>query len=80
VRRRGNLPNQFLQGQQFVAGKNALNRRAQARCRRADNPLHDIGYPGIGCKPCTQAVKEGEDDRAGRWSNFAKMECGLHTR
>ena len=44
------------------------------------NPLHDLGYPSIGCKPCTQAVKEGEDDRAGRWSNFAKMECGLHTR
>ncbi len=44
------------------------------------NPLHDMGYPSIGCHPCTKAVAEGEDDRAGRWSNFAKLECGLHTR
>jgi len=42
------------------------------------NPLHDQGYPSIGCWPCTRAVLEGEDDRAGRWSGFAKTECGLH--
>jgi phosphoadenosine phosphosulfate reductase len=44
------------------------------------NPLHDQGYPSIGCQPCTRAVALGEDDRAGRWSNFVKLECGLHTR
>ncbi|HZO91699.1 MAG TPA: phosphoadenylyl-sulfate reductase [Chthonomonadaceae bacterium] len=44
------------------------------------NPLHDKGYPSIGCWPCTRAVAPGEDDRAGRWSNFIKLECGLHTR
>lgn len=44
------------------------------------NPLHDQGYPSIGCWPCTKRVAAGEDDRAGRWSNFAKLECGLHTR
>lgn len=44
------------------------------------NPLHDRGYPSVGCWPCTRAVVEGEtDDRAGRWSGTAKTECGLHT-
>ncbi len=44
------------------------------------NPLHDRGYPSIGCWPCTRAVSAGEDERAGRWSSSAKLECGLHTR
>jgi phosphoadenosine phosphosulfate reductase len=43
------------------------------------NPLHDQGYTSIGCWPCTRAVMFGEDERAGRWSGFAKKECGLHT-
>jgi phosphoadenosine phosphosulfate reductase len=43
------------------------------------NPLHDQGYPSIGCWPCTQSVEAGEDDRAGRWAGSAKTECGLHT-
>lgn len=43
------------------------------------NPLHDRGYPSVGCWPCTRAVQIGEDERAGRWSGFAKTECGLHT-
>jgi phosphoadenosine phosphosulfate reductase len=43
------------------------------------NPLHDQGYPSIGCWPCTRAVLPGEDERAGRWSGSAKTECGLHT-
>ena len=43
------------------------------------NPLHDQGYTSIGCWPCTRAVLFGEDERAGRWSGFAKTECGLHT-
>jgi phosphoadenosine phosphosulfate reductase len=44
------------------------------------NPLHDQGFPSIGCWPCTRAVVEGEaDERAGRWSGTAKTECGLHT-
>ena len=42
------------------------------------NPLHDQGYPSIGCWPCTRPVKPGEDPRAGRWSGFNKTECGLH--
>jgi phosphoadenosine phosphosulfate reductase len=42
------------------------------------NPLHDIGYPSIGCTHCTRAVRQGEDDRAGRWAGHVKTECGLH--
>lgn len=45
------------------------------------NPLHDKGFVSIGCAPCTRAVKEGEDFRAGRWwwEDTSKKECGLHT-
>jgi phosphoadenosine phosphosulfate reductase len=42
------------------------------------NPLHDRGYPSIGCWPCTRPVGEGEDERAGRWAGSARKECGLH--
>jgi phosphoadenosine phosphosulfate reductase len=42
------------------------------------NPLHDRGYPSIGCWPCTQPVGDGEDERAGRWAGRMKKECGLH--
>jgi phosphoadenosine phosphosulfate reductase len=44
------------------------------------NPLHNRGYPSIGCWPCTRAVPAGElDERAGRWAGQAKTECGLHS-
>jgi len=42
------------------------------------HPLRDKGYPSIGCWPCTNPVKEGDDPRAGRWSSSGKLECGLH--
>lgn len=42
------------------------------------NPLHDKGYPSIGCAPCTNRVSEMDDQRAGRWSGHNKTECGLH--
>lgn len=44
------------------------------------NPLHDRGYPSIGCEPCTRAIQPGEDVRAGRWwwENPESKECGLH--
>ena len=43
------------------------------------NTLHDQGFVSIGCAPCTRAIAEGEDPRAGRWwwENSHK-ECGLH--
>jgi phosphoadenosine phosphosulfate reductase len=43
------------------------------------NPLHDKGYPSVGCWPCTRAVLAGDDERSGRWSGFEKTECGLHS-
>lgn len=44
------------------------------------NPLHDRGYPSIGCEPCTRAVRPGEPLRAGRWwwESSDSKECGLH--
>ncbi len=44
------------------------------------NPLHDKGYPSIGCEPCTRAIQPGEDVRAGRWwwEQPESKECGLH--
>ena len=44
------------------------------------NSLHDKGFVSIGCQPCTRAVPEGQDSRAGRWwwENDGSKECGLH--
>jgi phosphoadenosine phosphosulfate reductase len=42
------------------------------------NPLHNRGYPSIGCWPCTRPVENGQDERAGRWAGTMKKECGLH--
>ena len=44
------------------------------------NKLHNKGFVSIGCAPCTRAIKEGEDFRAGRWwwEDASKKECGLH--
>jgi len=46
------------------------------------NPLHDKNYPSIGCLPCTRAIMEGEDVRAGRWwwESPDTKECGLHKK
>ncbi len=44
------------------------------------NPLHDQGYPSIGCWPCTAKVMQDDaGERAGRWAGSGKSECGLHT-
>jgi phosphoadenosine phosphosulfate reductase len=45
------------------------------------NPLHEKGYPTVGCTHCTKSIegaKIGEYSRAGRWSGTDKTECGLH--
>ena len=42
------------------------------------NPLHDRGYPSVGCMPCTRPVLRDEDERAGRWADSDKIECGIH--
>jgi phosphoadenosine phosphosulfate reductase len=45
-----------------------------------EHPLVQRRYLSIGCAPCTRAVAEGEDERAGRWAWTTKTECGLHAR
>ncbi len=44
------------------------------------HPLHDKGFPSIGCAPCTRAIQPGEHPRAGRWwwEDPENKECGLH--
>jgi len=45
------------------------------------NPLHEQGYPTIGCTHCTipvQVSKIGEYSRAGRWADYKMTDCGLH--
>jgi phosphoadenosine phosphosulfate reductase len=44
------------------------------------NALHAKGYPSVGCAPCSRAIKEGEDERAGRWwwEQPENRECGIH--
>ena len=44
------------------------------------NPLHERGYPSIGCTHCTQPIREGDGERSGRWAGLAKKECGMHRR
>ena len=42
------------------------------------HPLVADGYLSIGCIPCTDRVRAGEDSRAGRWRGSEKTECGIH--
>jgi phosphoadenosine phosphosulfate reductase len=44
------------------------------------NELLDRGYKSVGDWHSTEAVKEGEDERAGRWKGQAKTECGIHNK
>lgn len=42
------------------------------------NPLHDAGYPSIGCTHCTRPPGAAGGARSGRWADADKTECGLH--
>jgi phosphoadenosine phosphosulfate reductase len=42
------------------------------------NPLHESGYRSIGCIPCTRPISPDEEERAGRWADSDKLECGIH--
>lgn len=42
------------------------------------NPLHDAGYPSIGCTHCTRPPNANGHPRSGRWANAHKTECGLN--
>lgn len=42
------------------------------------NQLLDQGYKSVGDWHSTQPIKEGEDERAGRWRGKEQTECGIH--
>jgi len=42
------------------------------------NDLLDFGYKSIGDWHSTQPIKDGEDERSGRWQGQQKSECGIH--
>jgi len=50
----------------------------RAQYKLPKHPLVKDGYLSIGCMPCTDRVKEGEDYRSGRWAGRDKDECGIH--
>jgi phosphoadenosine phosphosulfate reductase len=84
---RGDLPEEEYDGTFGLAKYNPLAAWSEEeiwnviRAQRIPyNPLHDRGYPSIGCEPCTRAVRPGEDARAGRWwwESSDSKECGLH--
>jgi phosphoadenosine phosphosulfate reductase len=43
------------------------------------HPLLEQGFRSIGCQPCTRAISDDEDERAGRWDGNTKTECGIHS-
>jgi phosphoadenosine phosphosulfate reductase len=44
------------------------------------NELLDRGYKSVGDWHSTEPVREGEDERAGRWKGTGKTECGIHNK
>lgn len=44
------------------------------------NPLHDQGFPTIGCNRCTTPVTDNEPRRAGRWRHLGPWQayCGIN--
>ncbi|KAF2397432.1 3' phosphoadenylyl thiosulfotransferase [Trichodelitschia bisporula] len=57
--------------------------QVQAYVREHDvpyNELLDRGYKSIGDWHSTQPIREGEDERAGRWRGKDKTECGIHNK
>lgn len=62
-----------------LVGWNRARIDAYREARRLPpHPLVEDGYPSIGCLPCTDRVRPGEDERAGRWRGRGKTECGIH--
>lgn len=73
---------------EFVNGRIKINPLADwsrddilARFEASKLPRHPLeadGFLSIGCMPCTDRVRPGEDIRAGRWRGQEKTECGIH--
>ena len=81
-----------VETQELPSGKTVLKIHPLATWNKADvdrylekhdiptHPLLEKGYRSIGCWPCTRPVEGTDDDeRAGRWANTEKDECGIHT-
>jgi phosphoadenosine phosphosulfate reductase len=64
----------------FVSfGKEDLEKYVESHRDVVINPLHSMGFPTIGCFPCTTPVREDEPERAGRWRHLAGVEyCGIN--
>jgi phosphoadenosine phosphosulfate reductase len=59
--------------------REALDRYLDDHPDVALNPLHSMGFPTIGCFPCTTPVRPDEPERAGRWRHLAGVEyCGIN--
>lgn len=59
--------------------REALDRYLAEHRDVALNPLHLMGFPTIGCFPCTTPVRPDEPERAGRWRHLAGVEyCGIN--
>lgn len=60
-------------------GADALDAYVAAHADVALNPLHAMGFPTIGCFPCTTPVRPDEGERAGRWRHLADVTyCGIN--
>lgn len=46
-----------------------------------EHPMVPFGYTSVGCNTpaCTTLPKPGEGNRSGRWAEFDKQECGIHS-
>lgn len=56
-------------------------KQVQSYIKEHDVPYNDLldrGYKSVGDWHSTQPVREGEDERAGRWKGRDKTECGIH--
>ena len=44
-----------------------------------EHPMVPFGYMSVGCQPCTREPVPGGGRRSGRWAEFGKTECGIHS-
>jgi phosphoadenosine phosphosulfate reductase len=80
----------IVEAQMLPSGSEILKIHPLARWSRAQvdayierhgiptHPLLERGFASIGCWPCTRAIRDGEEERDGRWDGLAKTECGIH--
>ena len=81
----------IVEAQMLPSGDEVMKIHPLAHWTRADvgayitehsiptHPLLEQGFRSIGCQPCTRAISDTEDERAGRWDGTAKTECGIHS-